>query len=69
MTAPAVAPLMIKAAWAEVRNWWPHKVVEMKPCKACGQVKGFRVIETCINVSEPQPGFKEAIEAALRARV
>lgn len=41
----------------------------MVDCKACKQPKGFRVLETCILVDEPQSGFKEAIEAALRAKV
>lgn len=63
-----VTPAMLKAAWVEARRWWPRKVVEMTDCAACRQVKGYRVLETCIRVDEPQPGFREAIEAALRAR-
>lgn len=63
-----VTPAMIKAAWVEARRWWPHKVVEMVDCKACKQVKGLRVLETSIKVDEPQPGFREAIEAALNER-
>lgn len=62
-----VTPAMVKAAWIEARRWWPRKVVEMVPCKACNQAKGYRVLETCILVDEPQPGFREALEAALRA--
>ncbi len=62
-----LTPIMIKAAWREVRRWWPHQVVETRPCKACGQSKGFRVKETAINVAEPAPGFREALQAALRA--
>lgn len=63
-----VTPAMLKAAWVEVRRWWPRKVVDMVPCKKCGQVKSLRVVETCILVDEPMPGFKEAIQAALKAR-
>ena len=48
-----VTPKMIKAAWVEARRWWPKKVVEMQPCKACRQVAGLRVLETCILVDEP----------------
>ncbi len=62
-----ITPAMLKAAWVEVRRWWPRKVAAMVDCKACGQEKGYRVIETCIRVDEPQPGFREAITAALRA--
>lgn len=64
----SVTPEMLKAAWAEARRWWPRKVVEMTDCKACRQTKGLHVAETCIRVDEPQPGFREAIEAALKAR-
>jgi hypothetical protein len=60
-----VTPEMLKAAWIEARRWWPRNVAEMQPCSACRQTKGYRMIETCILVSEPQPGFREAIEAAL----
>lgn len=64
-----VTPLMVKAAWAEARRWWPHEIVEAKKCPACGCKKGgYRVVETCILVDQPQPGFREAIEAALRAK-
>lgn len=63
-----VSPAVIKTAWVEARRWWPRKVVETVPCKACGQVKGYRVLETCILVDEPQPGFAEAIRAALAAK-
>ena len=62
-----VTPEMLKAAWVEARRWWPRKVVEMTACKACRQTAGLRVLETCIRVDEPQPGFKEAISAALSA--
>ena len=62
-----LTPIMIKAAWHEARRWWPHQVVETRPCKACGQSKGWRVKETGINVPEPAPGFREALQAALRA--
>jgi len=62
-----VTPIMLKAAWNEARKWWPYRVVEAKKCPACGQSKGFVVHQTSIHVDEPQPGFKEAIEAALRA--
>jgi hypothetical protein len=60
-----ITPTAIKAAWVEVRRWWPRKVVEVVPCKACGAVKGYRVVETAILVDEPAPGFREAVEAAL----
>lgn len=60
-----VTPAMLKAAWLEARRWWPRKVVAMVDCAACKQPKGYRVLETCILVDEPQPGFKEAITAAL----
>ena len=63
-----ITPAMLKAAWVEARRFWPSKVVEFHDCKACRQTKGFRVVETCIRVDEPQPGFREAIEAALKAR-
>lgn len=64
-----ITPIMLKAAWVEARRWWPRKVVETVPCEACGQTKGFRIIETSIHVDEPQPGFAEAIKAALAAGV
>lgn len=64
----SVTPEMLKAAWIEARKFWPAKVVEFHDCKACRQTKGFRVVETCIRVDEPTPGFREAIEAALKAR-
>lgn len=55
-----VTPAMVKAAWVEARRWWPRKVIQ----------DGRRMIvaETCITVDDPQPGFREAIEAALAAR-
>jgi len=62
-----ITPAMLKAAWVEARRWWPSKVVEMRACPACRQSKGLRVLETCILVDTPQPGFKEAITAALAA--
>lgn len=62
-----VTPIMLKAAWAEARRWWPRKVVEFHRCSACKQSAGLRVLETCITVDEPQPGFREAIEAALES--
>ena len=62
-----VTPAMVKAAWLVARRWWPRKVVEYRRCKACKQVAGLRVLETAILVDEPQPGFREAIEAALKA--
>lgn len=62
-----MTPAMIKAAWVEVRRWWPRKVVEMVPCAACRQAKGYRVLETAILVDEPMPGLREALEAALKA--
>ena len=68
MTTPTVTPIMLKAAWLEARKWWPKKVVELVDCKACKQTKGLRVLETAILVSEPMPGFREVIEAALNAR-
>lgn len=63
-----VTPEMIKAAWVVARQWWPKRTVELVDCKACKQSKGLRVLETCIKVDEPTPGFREAIEAALRVR-
>lgn len=57
--ALAVTPAMVKAAWCEARRWWPRKIVQ--------DGKRFVVVETCIAVDEPQPGFREAIEAALAA--
>lgn len=63
-----VTPMMLKAAWVVARGFWPRKVVEMVDCKACRQAKGYRVLETCIRVEEPTPGFREAIEAAFAAR-
>lgn len=62
-----ITPIMLKAAWVEARRWWPRKVVEVVPCKACGAVKSYRVVETCILVDEPAPGFREAIEAAMNS--
>lgn len=56
----AVTPAMLKAAWVEARRWWPRKIVQ--------DGKRYIVIETCILVDEPTPGFREAIEAALAAR-
>lgn len=61
-----VTPAMLKAAWVEARRWWPRQVVEFHRCEACKQSAGFRVLETCILVDEPAPGFREAIEAALK---
>ncbi len=55
-----ITPRMLKAAWVEARRWWPYKVVE--------QAKSYTVKETAIAVDEPQPGFREAITAAFRAR-
>lgn len=63
-----VTPLMVKAAWAVARQFWPRHVAEMRPCKACGQVKGLRIIECSRTITEPLPGFREAITAALEAR-
>jgi len=63
-----VTPAMVKAAWVVARQWWPRKVVERVECRACRQAKGFAVLETSIAVTEPTPGFREAIEAALAAR-
>lgn len=63
-----ITPAMLKAAWSECRKWWPRKVVEHVDCKACKQAKGFKVLETCITVDQPQPGFREALQAALNAR-
>lgn len=60
--------MMVKAAWVVARRFWPQQVVEYRPCKACGQLKGLRRVEVSGGVSEPMPGFREAIEAALRAR-
>lgn len=60
-----ITPMMIKAAWVEGRRWWPHKVVEAEAGQKVAQVHYFRVVETCILVDEPQPGFAEAIRAAL----
>lgn len=62
-----VTPMMLKAAWSVTKQFWPRSVVEMRPCKACGQVKGYRVAETSHQLAEPLPGFRETIEAALRA--
>lgn len=62
-----VTPLMVKAAWVEARKWWPRKVAEFHRCKACKQSVGLRVLETCVLVDEPQPGFKEALQAAWAA--
>lgn len=63
-----VTPMMIKAAWVEARRWWPREIAEAKKCTACGCKKGgFRVIETCILVDQPTPGFAEAIRAAFAA--
>ena len=55
-----VTPAMIKAAWVEARRWWPRRIVETD--------KGFRVKETSILVDAPQPGFGEALKAALAMR-
>lgn len=63
-----ITPAMIKAAWVVARRFWPSKVVEYVPCKACGQTKGLRLLETSAHVTEPTPGFREAITAALKAR-
>ena len=60
-----VTPAMIKAAWVEARRWWPQKVVEVQAGQKVAQAHYFRVVETAILVDEPQPGFAEAIRAAL----
>lgn len=65
--ATVIMPAMVRAAWIEARRWWPRKVAEVVACKACGRPKAFVVTETAILVDEPMPGFREAIEAALRA--
>lgn len=55
-----VTPAMVKAAWVEARRWWPREIVR--------DGNRFIVVETCTTVDDPQPGFREAIEAALAAR-
>lgn len=62
-----ITPIMLKAAWVEARRWWPKKTVEYHDCKSCRQTKGIRVVETSILVDTPQPGFKEAMQAMLKA--
>jgi len=54
---------MIKAAWAEARRWWPKRVVQET---VAGRAT-LRIFETAILVKEPQPGFREALAAALEA--
>jgi len=63
-----VTPMMLKAAWNVARQFWPRQVVELRPCKACGQAKGLRVLECSRTLTKPLPGFREAIEAAFAAR-
>lgn len=63
----AITPAMVKAAWIEARRWWPQKVVEVQAGQKVAQAHYFRVVETAILVDEPAPGFKEAIEAAMKA--
>ena len=61
-----LAPAAIKAAWVEARRWWPRKVVEVQAGQKVAEAHYFRVVETAILVDEPTPGFREAIEAAMR---
>ena len=58
-----VTPQMLKAAWVEARRWWPRKVVELYPGTDRAR---YHVVETCILVDEPLPGFREALEAAFK---